>query len=633
MNKMLRVWAVAVVVCLVYLGVPAAASIFEVTSVPAGGFNSSATITGDGRYVVFVSNFNLGGLNPVPIPNIFRYDLLTNQFIRVTAEGGSDPVVSADGRYIAFSSSASYTKRNEDGSDEIFRYSVARKRFQQLTSDKEGEGGSVLPAISGDSKRVAFETTSNLRRRNADFSNEVFLFNRSGNGALSVDPEGEGESHTPSLSGDGKLIAFVSTSNLTGRNDDFSQELFLYDLDKHTLSQATSDPEGNGESSVPAVSRDGGFVVFVSSSNVAGLNPDNASAIYLRSRSGRYTLISATPDGPFDGEAPTINEDGRWIAFMSSYDITGGNPDHSSEILLYNRTRKTFSQLTDQPLGCSNLGPKQSSNGARVAFMSTCDYTGGNPDHNMEVFVVDNPALNLQVHAEGPVDLLITDPNGLVVSKTTKTIPNASYVQGDFDGDLIGEVRVTVPQAAEGRYLVQVVAAAGSHPSDPVDIDGAVNGANVVLASGTVADLGGTVLGFGNQSFSRTSSRMTPLAGIGSRLSLSMRLNHPKATSGEVKVGFNDGNGEQLFDFGRVENFGHYGSIKGIFDGFYVKMRVVHRSDSTQSINLSAKDGDLSEFAGTDNLNMTITVQVGPDTDVYNWRFKRNLTTGKLVMK
>ncbi|HVM97206.1 MAG TPA: hypothetical protein VMT89_12510, partial [Candidatus Acidoferrales bacterium] len=207
------------------------------------------------------------------------------------------------------------------------------------------------------------------------------------------------------------------------------------------------------------------------------------------------------------------------------------------------------------------------------------------------------------------------------------------YVQGDFNNNSIGEVRVTIPQAVEGRYLIQVNAAAGAQATDVITVDGTLNDSNVELANGTIATLGGTQLSFGNQTFVRRIARMTPLAGIGSRAYLSARMQHPKAKSGPMRVRFDDGSDVQVFDFGQVQNLGTYGTFTGIVDGFYCKLRVAGRSDGSTSVTLTAKDGDLSEFVGTDNLSMTMSIQVGPDTDMFNWRFKRNALNGKLVLK
>lgn len=632
MGRVLRVSA-AVALVLGVIASRGVASVLQVTNLPTGKFVSSPSISGDGRLVVLSSSGNLGGLNPTPIGNGFIYDMLTGQFTRFTAEGASDPVISADGRYIAFGSSADYARRNEDGSDEIFRYDRVRRRFNQLTRDKLGDGSSYLPSISGDGKRVAFETSSNLRSRNPDFSNEVYFYNRSGNMALSVDPEGEGESHQPAVSGDGKMIAFVTNSNLTGRNLDFSQELMIYDLAARDLSQVTNDPEGNGESSQPAASGDGRFVVFVSSSNLGpGDNPDNASAVWIRRKSGGSTLVTTTPLGPFDADAPSINHDGKWIAFTSFNNITGANANGGSEIFVYNRERKTFLQLTDGPSNCTNLTPRLSGNGARLAYLSNCNPLGTNADKTFEAFVIDNPALNLVVHAEGPVNLVLTDPENHAVSNTTNTISNATYESGDFDGDLVPEVRITIPQAVEGRYRVQVTSA-GAVASDPVTIDGTLNDTTVPLAADTFGALVGTEIGFGNQSYSRISSRLTPLNGVGSKLYLGGRVGHSRAATGPLVVRFNDGTHEQVLDFGPVENLNNGNSFRGTVDGFAVQLRVINRRDNSMSISLSAKEGDLTEFAGDDNLNMTVTLRVGNDTDMYNWRFKRNLLTQQLILR
>lgn len=634
MVRALRV-VVAAAVLLGTLASAGAAAVVQVTNLPAGKFISLPSITADGRLIAFGSNGNHQGLNPTSSFEAFVYDVLTGQFTRVTQEGASDPVISADGRYIAFSSSSDYVRRNADGSDEIFRYDRIRRRFQQLTRDRLGDGASYLPSISGDGLRVAFESNSNLRGRNPDFSNEVYFFNRSGNIALSRDPEGEGESTQTAVGGDGRLVAFISYSNLTGRNSDFSSELMVYDRVDRSLVQATNDPEGNGESSQPAISGDGRFIVFVSSSNLAFDNPENYSPVWIRQKGGSNNLVTYTPEGPFDADSPTIDYDGRFIGFLSSMDLTGQNADGSFELFLYNRIRKTYRQLTHGPRTCFPVRPRLSWNAARVTLQSNCDPLGTNSDRSYEVFVIDNPALNLVVHSKGNVHLVLTDPNGGAVSQSSNNITNASYETGDFDDDTVPEVRITVPQAIEGRYIVKAVAAPGASPADPVSIQGTLNDVTVPLvsASDTVASLSAVEIGFSNQGFGRPSSRMTPMNGLGSKLYLGARLPHARAASGPVIVRFNSGSGEQVFDFGRIENFRTGGLFTGFVDGFSTTLRVRNRVNNTTSVSLSAKNGDLSEFEGSDNLNMTMSIRVGYDTDMYNWRFLRTLRNGQLTLR
>jgi hypothetical protein len=334
--------------------------------------------------------------------------------------------------------------------------------------------------------------------------------------------------------------------------------------------------------------------------------------------------------GAFDGDMPTINQDGRWIALVAGYNVTGNNPDFSSEILLYDRERRTFRQITDGPTSCFNLNPKISANGTRIAYLSTCNPAGGNADGNFEVFVAENPALNMVMHAEGNVNLIVTDPQGRAIFAGGNSIPGASYQQGD--GDTVPEVRITIERAEEGRFLIFVVGLPGAAPSDPVTIDGTLNGITVQLASDSLGALASTPLSFANQGFKRRSSRIKPLAGLGSLLTLRARMPHPRAAAGGVFVLFNDGTNEQRFDFPPIETFYRGRTFTGTLDGFATKLRVVGNDLST-SLSLKAKHGDLSEFAGLENLNMTIAVQVGPDTDMYNFRFRRSPTTGQLALK
>ena len=53
---------------------------------------------------------------------------------------------------------------------------------------------------------------------------------------------------------------------------------------------------------------------------------------------------------------PPINAEGTRIAFMSQCNVTGGNPDKSSEVLLFNSTTGSFKHISNSSVGSAASG-------------------------------------------------------------------------------------------------------------------------------------------------------------------------------------------------------------------------------------------------------------------------------------
>ena len=108
-------------------------------------------------------------------------------------------------------------------------------------------------------------------------------------------------------------------------------------------------------------------------------------------------IEQATNDPGEDGFQPSTTPDGNLIAFSSRSNINGGNPDNNNEIYLYNTITKVFTQITDIP-GTSSL-PSINADGTRIAFRTTADINGGNPDGNDDVYLATclNPAIARKV--------------------------------------------------------------------------------------------------------------------------------------------------------------------------------------------------------------------------------------------
>jgi Tol biopolymer transport system component len=611
---------------------PAVAEITQITDLPTTQSVGVYSIDGDGRYIAFDSDGNIGGLNPTSSTNVFVYETLTGQFSRITSKSGSEPSISADGRWVAFTSSEDYVRLNADGSDEIFKYDRKYHRVYQVTNDRQANGSSSLASISEDGKRLAFQTNSNLRGGNPNNCDVVYV-RRGGNYPISRDPNCNG-SYTPVISADGNFVSFISSSNLTGHNPNNAAVPFIYDMHARANHEIVFDSEANGQSWAPSISADGRYTLFMSSSNINLSNPGNDDVMVLFDRRSGKSILNQGANGFFSVDMPTIDGDGEWIAFQSSADLTGGNTDGNVEIFLYNRSRKVFTQLTDS-IGCVNSAPKISGDASRIVFLSNCNYTGQNADGSNELFTSENPAVALVFHSEGPMWMEVRDPNDLITNPNVNLIPRATYTTGDFDGSGQPEVRVVIPQAVEGTYSVTLYSNPGALLTDPVTVDGALNGLTLQLASDTVGNIVGSPIWFSNQGFARKTGLVKPLAGSGSKASISARVLHGVPATGPVKVRLVAGDADVSFDLGLIENFatttGGSKVFNGVVGGFKTHMAISPRSAGAW-ITFTARNGDLSAFAGTDYVAMVMVVQMGLYTDMEQWRFVR-AGNGNLMLR
>jgi len=96
------------------------------------------------------------------------------------------------------------------------------------------------------------------------------------------------ENFTPSLSRDGKRLAFVSSANPVGSNPDGSFEVFTADLSTAppTISQLMDSADATTGSAFPVLSDDGSTIVFPSNADLLGTNAD-----------GNVELFSVNFDG------------------------------------------------------------------------------------------------------------------------------------------------------------------------------------------------------------------------------------------------------------------------------------------------------------------------------------------------
>jgi Tol biopolymer transport system component len=196
------------------------------------------------------------------------------------------------------------------------------------------------------------------------------------------------------VSDDGLWIAFVSPSDPLGTNHDHSPELFVMDSNGGSLAQLTSDPLPNaGSVSRISFAGSGNRVAFVSTSDLTGQNPDRVKNVFTAERDGSgVSQLTDLPPGNFGGLS--ISDDGARIAFSfdgsADFDSDGSadNTDFSFEIFTVLSDGTGLTQMTDA-VDFDSIAPFVSGDGEKIAFQSNANLAGQNNKNQEEVHVID----------------------------------------------------------------------------------------------------------------------------------------------------------------------------------------------------------------------------------------------------
>ncbi len=337
--------------------------------VEADGRSIRPVISGDGRFVAFVSNAsNLVSGDTNGADDIFVHDRLSGQTTRVSvdssgleANGAStSPAISSNGQLIAFASDASnLVSGDTNGMTDIFVHDRLSGQTTRVSVDSSGaqandNSSDWKVAISGDGRYVAFSSdATNLVSADTNGVADVFVHDRISGQTIrvSVDSSGleaNGSSSSPSLSGDGRCVAFLSSAtNLVGGDTNGKQDAFVRDLQTGVTSRVSVSSAGaqaNGRSDNPSISGDGRYVAFVS--EASNLDPraydfGMYELAYVHDRqTGQTTLASVNSAGGILSVGsiytPAISANGRYVAFTlrehgdsyartSVYDLLTGN--------------------------------------------------------------------------------------------------------------------------------------------------------------------------------------------------------------------------------------------------------------------------------------------------------------------
>lgn len=323
----------------------------------------------------------------------------------------SKPSVSADGRYIAFKSSARNLAAGDlNGMDDIFVHDTltgTNRRASVNSAGIEGNSYSDDPVLSADGRFVAFySTATNLAGdRSGVFVHDTQTGTTTRASVNSAGDRANEPGRQPSLSGDGRYVAFASTSKyLVPGDNNGSEDIFVRDTLSGTtarVSVSSSGVEANLSSTSPAMSADGRYVAFISvATNLVTGDTNSVDDVFVHDRqtgtTTRVSVNSAGVQGSDNSDSPVISADGRFVAFVSyASNLVAGDTNATYDIFLHNtRSGKTTRvSVNDTGVGGngSSANPTMSADGRYIAFDSVADnlVAGDTNGSNNDVFIHD----------------------------------------------------------------------------------------------------------------------------------------------------------------------------------------------------------------------------------------------------
>lgn len=284
-------------------------------------------------------------------------------------------------------------------------------RVSVASDGTQANGLSWSSSISADGRYVAFySTANNLVSGDTNSQTDIFVRDRTtgSTARVSVASDGtqaNGGSYNPSISADGRFVAFESdASNLVNGDTNDLQDIFVHDRitgSTTRISVASDSTQANSPSYRPYISDEGRYVVFSSSaSNLVSGDTNNFEDIFVHDRAaGTTTRVSVRSDGTqANGDSnrkPTISADGRYVVFSSFADnLVNGDTNNLTDIFVHDRTTGATTRVSIASDGTQANGgsyaPYISADGRYVTFISfASNLVNGDTNIFNDIFVHD----------------------------------------------------------------------------------------------------------------------------------------------------------------------------------------------------------------------------------------------------
>ncbi|PYS69918.1 MAG: hypothetical protein DMF69_15300, partial [Acidobacteria bacterium] len=254
----------------------------ELTRLSDGNFEPS--ISADGSRIAYLSNRKLVGSSTI---EVFLCDRALTKTTQITNGGAVHARLSGDGGWIYF------VRAESEGSD-LLLFDVENGKANIAAEDVSSLSLTSGRAVSNDGSRIVYSASTGTNQT------QVFLFDSRAKESRQLTVLGTRSSEVelnPTISGDGKRVAFSTRRKVTNSSDG-SVELYVLDLPTGEVQQVTNAPTSATSEIVSSLNRDGSLIAFSFPRVLSGVVNDasfsNNSEIYIASLDSRPEFGNAT---------------------------------------------------------------------------------------------------------------------------------------------------------------------------------------------------------------------------------------------------------------------------------------------------------------------------------------------------
>lgn len=277
------------------------------------------------------------------------------------------PAYADDAGDVYFLSAASNLVAGDtNGKVDVFRKHLADGSIERMNlyygSQTPADAQAPL-AVSRDGKYLAFASADTNLSADHNGYTDILVYPHGGN-AFMLTPGSNGNSMQPSISDDGRILAFASDATNLGVGGNAVRNVFARNLREvylpdrlQLVSTDAGGVAGNGNSEQPAVSADGRYVAFVSwATNLVPGDDNGAADIFVKDlQTGAVERVNTSAPGAQgtggDCASPSFSSGARFVGFVCAQGNLVADGDGTPHFYVKDRATGAIRRLSQTAAG------------------------------------------------------------------------------------------------------------------------------------------------------------------------------------------------------------------------------------------------------------------------------------------